>query len=573
MQTRKAPHKLSNLPAKIPPALTKHLSQAASLSNQTRAISANQRNVARPQAGAPADAPLSVLALNRMAFGPRPGDLAAFDALPGATPQARLQSYVEQQLNPQTIDDSAFTTRLVSANFVTLNKSLEQLYADHIVNNPFDMNDPQYWEWYVLPVNELVEATFLRAVFSQRQLGEVLADFWHNHFNVYGYNESVAPVFVSYDRDVIRAHQLGNFRAMLEAVASHPSMLYYLDNYTSSDGGPNENYARELLELHTLGAENYLGVLDPHTVPGFSQGEPEGYVDNDVYEAARCFTGWRVDDDIYEYEPGVGKTGAFLYYSSWHDRFNKLFMGRYLPHDQPAMKDGRDVLDILAAHPGAARYVCRKLCRRLVSDTPPETLVQNAAQVFIAQRDAPDQLKQVVRSILLSPEFAASWGQKAKRPFEIAASLLRATGSEFTRLPDGLRWTYWMMGQPLFERQAPDGYPDRQESWANSMVFLYSWNLSLGVVDNWLNDDPPAPQLITAILAQTPANLNTANTLIDYWIGRALGRAMNAADRQRLVDFLRQEYGADETLDPDHKAFWLPRSVELILMSPDFRWR
>ncbi|HZU86195.1 MAG TPA: DUF1800 family protein, partial [Anaerolineaceae bacterium] len=412
--------------------------------------------------------PASTPALQRMGFGARPGDLEAFNALGSSDPE-RLEAYIEQQLHPESIVDEDLEAHYAAAQFVTLEKSLEQLVDEHIINNPFDDNDDQHWRWYVLPLQDTYQATFLRAVYSRKQLFELLVDFWHNHFNVYGDQDDIAPLFASYDRDVIRANVLGNFRQMLEAVASHPSMLYYLNNNSNSDAGPNENWARELFELHTLGAENYLGVRDPNSVPTDENGLAVGYVDNDVYEAARCFTGWRVDDDIWEGESDVGMSGNFLYYRPWHDRFNKFILGRYIPADQEDMKDGRDVMDMLAAHPGTARFISRKLCRRLISDTPPESVVEMAAQVFLQAQADPDQLKQVVRAILLSDEFSQTWGEKIKRPFETAVAMLRALNAEFTRLPDGARWTFEMMGQPLFGRRPPDGYSDVKETWANSM--------------------------------------------------------------------------------------------------------
>ncbi|MDE3088843.1 MAG: DUF1800 family protein, partial [Chloroflexota bacterium] len=182
-------------------------------------------------ASAPALPPLEVIALNRMAFGARPGDLEAFRALPGSTPEEKLRAYVEQQLNPAQIDDRACDARL--APFETLRKSLEQLWADHVVKNPYaDKDADKEWEWRMRPASETRAATLIRAAHSQRQLVEVLADFWHNHFNVYGWDDNTAPVLPHYDRDVIRAHLFGNFRQMLQAVAASPAMLYYLDNAT-----------------------------------------------------------------------------------------------------------------------------------------------------------------------------------------------------------------------------------------------------------------------------------------------------------------------------------------------------
>lgn len=516
--------------------------------------------------------PLGVIVLNRMAYGPRPGDVEAFNAL-GATDEERLRVYVSQQLNPDSIDDSEFEGRYAAAGFETLHKTQEELYHDHIANNPYDSNDETYWEWYSKPAYELVEASFLRAVYSKKQLVEVLADFWHNHFNVYFWQDDGVPLLVSYNRDVLRKHMLGNFRQMLEAVATHPSMLYYLNQNNSSDAGPNENFARELFELHTLGAENYLGVLDPNLVQKDANGIAVGYVDNDVYEAARALTGWRVDDDIYEYEDGVEKTGRFLYYKPWHDRFNKLVLGKYIPPDQPDMQDGRDVLDLLAYHPGTARHISRKLARRFISDTPPESVVEAAAAVFMEYRNAPDQLKRVVETILLSSEFRSTWGAKIKRPLEAAIATMRALNTEFTRLPNGIQWMCSMMGQAMFERRPPDGYPDVKEAWANTMSMLYRWNFAVAISENWMDDEEQQRTIRTDILGQTPPELRTAESLADFWIPRILNRPMSDADRQAVIAVMAQEYGTQEELPQDHIDYVLPGMVEVILMSPDFQWK
>ncbi|WKZ47612.1 MAG: DUF1800 domain-containing protein [Anaerolineales bacterium] len=515
---------------------------------------------------------LGIIALNRMAYGPRPGDMEAFNAL-GATDDERLRAYVAQQLNPETIDDSEFEARYNAAGFETLHKTQDELYFEHIANNPYDSNNDEYWNWYAKPAYELVDATFLRAVYSKKQLVEVLADFWHNHFNVYFWQDDGVPMLASYNRDVLRAHMFGNFRQMLEAVATHPSMLYYLNQNNSSDAGPNENFARELFELHTLGAENYLGVLDPNLVQKDANGISIGYVDNDVYESARALTGWRVDDDIYEYEDGVEKTGRFLYYKPWHDRFNKLILGKYIPADQPDMQDGRDVLDLLAYHPGTARFISRKLARRFISDNPPDSVVQAAAQTFMDNRSAPDQLKRVVETILLSPEFRSTWGAKIKRPIEAAISMMRALNTDFTKLPGGIPWMCSLMGQAMFERRPPDGYPDVKEAWANSMSMLYRWNFAVGISQNWMDDEEQQRVIRTDVVAQTPADLRTAASLADFWIPRLLNRPMSDADRAAVIAVMAQEYGPQDELDQDHINYVLPAMVEVILMSPDFQWK
>jgi len=516
---------------------------------------------------------LATIVFGRLAFGARPGEREAFHSL-GATDEARLQAWVEAQLHPATLDDSEFEARYKQAGFETLHKSLEQLYTDHIVNNPYSDNDDRRWQWFVLPSEELVEATLLRAVYSHKQLQELLADFWHNHFNVYGWDEELTPAFTSYDRDVIRAHLFGNFRQFLEAMASHPAMLYYLNNRSNSDAGPNENFARELFELHTLGAEHYIGVRDPAAVEKDADGIAIGYVDNDVYEAARCFTGWRVDDDLWEGDNEVGVSGAFIYYRPWHDRFNKIVLGKYLPADQPDMQDGRDVLDLLASHPGTALHISRKLCRRFISDYPPESIVQAAAQVFLDAKDAPDQLRQVYRAIFLSPEFRAAWGGKLKRPFEFATSVLRALNADFTRPPGGVRWFFRMFGQPLFEHHPPTGYPDTAEAWANTMTTLYGWNFITGVTENWMTDDQHPERILRVDLrAETPAELRSAAALVDYWLNRIYGRPLPAEMRLALIDFLRENASAEEELPEEHLNWRLSSTIALALMFPEMRLR
>jgi uncharacterized protein (DUF1800 family) len=517
-------------------------------------------------------APLAVLAFSRMSFGARPGDIESFLAL-GNSDDERFRAYVEQQLNPDSIDDGEFESRYNAAGFETLHKSHEQLYADHIANNPYDSNDDTYWDWYSKPAYELVDATILRAVYSRKQLVEMLADFWHNHFNIYFWQDDGVPLLVSYNRDVLRGHMLGNFRQMLEAVATHPSMLYYLNQNNSSDAGPNENFARELFELHTLGAENYLGVRDPNSVEKDSNAISVGYVDNDVYEAARCLTGWRIDDDLGEWEDGVEKTGNFIYHKPWHDRFNKLVLGKYIPADQPDMQDGRDVLDLLAYHPGTARHIARKLCRRFISDLPSDSIVQAVAAAFTEFRDAPDQLKRVMETLLLSDEFKQTWGQKIKRPFEAGVSIMRGLNSEFTRIPSGVTWMLSLMGQPIFERRSPDGYPDTKEVWANSMSILYRWNFAVGITENWLDDENTGFTIRTDVYNQTPTDLRTAEGLVDFWTNRLLGRTVSDADRSALIAVMAQEYGTQDQLPDEHVQYVLPAMIEVILMSPDFQWK
>jgi uncharacterized protein (DUF1800 family) len=539
-----------------------------SLAVSTAAIGASTQSCAPTQAAATLkDAPplpsIEIIALNRMGFGIGPGELEAFRALPGATSRDKFKAYVEQQLEPTRISDNACEARLASLQ--SLNKTIEQLWRDYFRGAP--QTDKKY-EVIFQPTNETKFATLVRAVYSKRQLQEVLADFWHNHFNISpDRDERIAPLFAHWDREVIRQHLLGNFRQMLGAVAAHPAMLYYLDNASSNRAGPNENWARELFELHTMGAENYLGVKRQNQVPGFVQKQPIGYVDDDVYEATRAFTGWRVNDT--KDEPGLNDSGTFIYYAPGHDRFQKTILGRYLPPDQAPMQDGNDVLDALATHPGTARFICRKLARRLIGDNPPQTVINAAAQVFISQRKAPDQLKQVTRSILLSNAFAQTWGDKLKRPFEVYASMLRATNAQLNPAKaNDILGQLWQLGQPLFGRIPPDGYPDHKTAWNGTSSLLERWRWAQGVAGDWWTE-----AIKSEVVKQTQARKPTK--ILDFWARRVLARPLVPQTQTAITAFMKEIRGGNlqDPLTNEEAKWFIPLTVAAVLSSPDFQWR
>jgi uncharacterized protein (DUF1800 family) len=242
-------------------------------------------------------------------------------------------------------------------------------------------------------------------------------------------------------------------------------------------------------------------------------------------------------------------------------------MHNYLPSDQAPMKDGRDVLDIITGHPGTARHIARKLCRRLISDTPPQEVVDEAAAVFLAQKNAPDQLKQVVRTILLSDAFANTWGQKVKRSFEAVMGALRATAANFTP-SDDFGWNYENGGQPLFSHAAPNGYADLKEAWTSTMSFLQRWRMANYLIEGWLDGTT------IDLVSQMPANIRTPNAVADFWIARLLGRPMHPPEnRTPIVEFIAQGRNPDFDLPQDLLVDRLPRMVELILMAPDFQLR
>lgn len=515
-------------------------------------------------AGDPALPPAENVALNRMAFGPRPGDISAVRAM-GGNDEERIAAYAEQQLNPGSIDDSQVDARLAALGLTTLGKSRAQLWTDHIAKEGIP------WEERIRPVQETAVATFTRAVYSKRQLVEVLADFWHNHFNVYGWDYWSAGNWVYYDRDVIRAHVFGNFRQMIGAVAQSAPMLYYLDNVSNTSAGPNENYARELFELHGLGAENYLGVASTvgpngeyrHPAPTNAAGVPMLYVDEDIYSATQCFTGWRVHED----------TGNFIFEDSVHAKYSKIVLAHVIPSGM-GQQDGETVLDLIASHPGTAHYICRKLCRRLIADTPPERIVQAAAEVFLAERNAPDQLRKVVRTILLAPEFRSTWGQKIKRPFDFVISLLRTTNADFA-WSSGFDWMFDGMGQPIFGWRPPNGFPDMKENWSSTMPMLQRWRMTNWLINWWTygGDGANKDDHRIDIVKQTPTSVTTANALVDFWMARILARDLPATERAPIVDFMAAGRNADTGLPREEIDDRVPHMVSMILMSPSFQWR
>ena len=515
-------------------------------------------------AGAPPGPPEAFRVLSKLAYGPRDNDLAEFAALPGSAAQ-KLAAWVDQQLDPGALDDGACAARIAAGGFITLGKSLAQLYADHVrgaqVRN--------------LPVAESECARLIRAVHSRRQLFERTVEFWHDHFNVLGWEFSIAPVFVHYDRDVIRAHAFGNFRTLVEEVAKSHAMMQFLDNKSSRSSGFNENYARELCELHTLGAANYYPGNNPFEVPEDAHGDPLGYCDNDVYEASRALTGWTLADGHWQF-PQLD-SGEFLYWDAWHDKGSKLFLGQFIPPNNPggAMADGRRVMDLLCSHAGTAQHVCGKLIRRFIGDTPAPALQASAAALWQAQWQAPDQIAQVLRHILTAPELLSRWGDKRKRPFESLAQALRACGAAVAPTPfpawapyGELNSRLQQTGHGMFRWPTPDGYPDDAAKWQAVGVLAQSWRL-LSRLPEWReggNGAFLAPIHALTLQALPQPEGRSATAIIDLWLARATGQAAPGPQRTQLIDFMRQNAAADAPLDlvsdgndggvPRHEGVW-----------------
>jgi len=558
--------------------------------------------------------PSAVRWLSRGSFGYTSDALAAFNAL-GGSDDARWSAWVAQQLDPASIADGACDTRIAGANFVTLNKTAGQLWADH-------HSDTTNYFNRMLPISEAECMTIIRQTYSQRQLYEIMVEFWHDHFSVFGWDYDGGPMFVAFDRDAIRANALGNFRTMLQAVCESASMMYMLDLYTSYAGHPNENYSRELHELHTLGAENYAGIVDDPdddpTLPTFvawdGKIERLQYVDDDVYEAARVLTGWTISQSTYETRNDPNP-GTFEYVNAYHDAGVKRVLHRNFSAGG-AQSDGITLFNMLAQHPGTAHFVAGKLCRRLVGDIASEALVQSAASLFQSAWDPSqpanqNQIAQVLALILQSDEFKSSWGTKMKRPALAAVSALRSTGADFTPVPDNTS-TYTpaeefmgrlqAAGHRLFYWPAPNGYPDNQVAWSSTGALGMTMRmlprlLEMHQIESYNNGYAFLIDVQGQTLAAFPnaADRSAAN-IIGYWCDRILGYRPEPTHGV-AVDFFRQEAAPTDALDlitdstdnngvPQHIGVWhlnpantlskhytiarLRVAIGLILCSPEF---
>jgi uncharacterized protein (DUF1800 family) len=524
--------------------------------------------------------PLEVIALNRMGFGARPGDRERIQ-------QMGFAAYVEEQLNPQENDD-AIARQKIAATVLPIEYEATKDFAAVKETRPLQTLEaplaklwklaqyeetPPYGEWS-RPVEEVQAATWIRAVYSKWQLREVLVDFWHNHFNVKGFNGDIRLMvsFPGYDK-TMRQHCLGNFRSFLEAVAKSTPMLVYLNNASSQASPANENYARELLELHTLGSKHYYNELYDRwrDVPGAAEGKAAGYIDQDVYEAARAFTGWTIADGTEDDNAKFPHTGEFYYYDGWHDNYQKRVLGvEFLPN-QPPLSDGLKVLDLLAYHPATAEHLCIKLCRRLVADDPPQSLIKQAVNTWMAHQQDPHQIQQTVRTILLSDEFANTWGQKVKRPLEVMTSFLRATNAEFQYTFE-VNYLLESMGQPLFNWNTPTGYPDRADYWLNTNVTLHRWHVPSELMADWVGMGGAEAY---GLVGQMPDEVTTSRQIVDFWVERLLGHSASDQTYEALLGFISPDQSPDEspTEDPEDLKYIVQDLVALIAIAPEFQMR
>jgi uncharacterized protein (DUF1800 family) len=419
-------------------------------------------------------------ALNRLTFGPRPGDAVHIR-------QIGIDRWMAEQLSPASIND--YQTDAFLAHFPTYSQSIDRLVIAYPEPATIrrELKSGQLADSVAARMaidslrraqaqlgNDVEAARVARAELTARQLDEVMTDFWENHFNIYARKGGPERYYLSdFDRAVIRPHALGKFRDLLESVARSPAMLYYLDNWESiadssratlterarrgvgRSHGLNENYGRELLELHTLGVDG-------------------GYTQSDVIAVAQAFTGWSI-----QRQDGNGlRAGSFVFRPAVHDAETKVVLGHTLPAGR-GIDDGEDVLDIVARHPATARFIARKLCVRFVNDAPPPALVERAAATF-TRTDG--DIRRVMWTIVTSPEFfsRAAYRSKVKTPFEVVVSATRALDAA----PDSTPRTAQViarLGEPIFGHQAPNGYSETGDAWINTGAILSRINFGLAV--------------------------------------------------------------------------------------------
>ncbi|HYL64006.1 MAG TPA: DUF1800 family protein [Candidatus Methylomirabilis sp.] len=604
-------------------------------------------------------------ALNRLAYGPRPGDIERVR-------QMGLAKWIDQQLNPNSIDDKALDARL--ENFPTLKLSAANLIADYpqpkpaekqaakraqaqfeadqqtrgdaaaaIVardmqktpppdqttateasqgaeqnstaeptstsaadaNAPSPMKDEPAQNNATIRgqgrrqalsggdpnnfpraidedsrrpqriVAELAMAKVTRAIYSERQLQQVMDDFWFNHFNVFAAKGEDRYYLTSYERDIIQPHTLGKFKDLLLADAKSPAMLFYLDNFLSADPraaqriaaeryarqqaryrgfgpppfpppgqqkkqnerGLNENYGRELMELHTLGVDG-------------------GYTQKDVTEVARCFTGWTIDRPRLNPE--------FKFDDRLHDPDPKIVLGKKI--HAGGMKDGEQVIDLLVHHPSTAKFISTKLARRFVSDNPPPALVARMAQTFL---ETDGDIRSVMHTMIYSPEFWSreAYRSKIKTPFELVVSAARALGTDVDIAQPLVGWI-GRIGEPLYQCQPPTGYSDKADTWVNTGALLNRLNFSLALAGNRMRGSRSDVGALLGTDSETDAKAALENAVKVFLGGQASPTTVETLQQQ-----LDNPQVLQARLDDPVKQVNLGVVAGLVLGAPEFQRR
>jgi uncharacterized protein (DUF1800 family) len=436
--------------------------------------------------------------LNRLSFGWRPGEIDEVVKAGG------WEKWVKTQLEPDKIDDSKLEARLAK-DYAFMKKSPLDLSGEFLKNDEQKVLRKQFHE-----------SVLVRAVMSKRQFKEVMAEFWRNHFCVDTPDNdetSRAWTVPDYEEKVIRANLFGKFKTMLFASATHPAMLEYLDNFKSKANNWNENYAREVMELHTLGADRF-------------------YNENDVLELSKVLTGWTYD-----------KSYKFAYNDAWQQPGEKYWLGMRI---KAGYAGGESALYTLATHRGTAEFISFKLCRYLINDNPQQSLVTKIASVF---RQTDGDLPRVYEAIIKSPEFLQRFNYRAKfkTPFEFTVSALRTTDATIT--DGGATLTVLAkMGEPLYNSKDPTGYYDQAEAWRDAGVLTSRWDYSWKLIRNSIPGVTVSSDFIKSYAGLKDKELQ--ERLIDTIVGSDIG---------------------NKTLDVLRKSTDLPQMISVLMGSPSFQ--
>ncbi len=465
--------------------------------------------VIEPSAGESIDRDFHLL--SRAGFGARPGDLRYLRSI-------GRDAWLEEQLHPQTLRDTACDVR-----------------AERFESLSFPAGDAYEFRKTVLRA-ELTRHALLRAVYSRRQLFESMVEFWSDHLNIDLEKGDCVYLKPSDDRQVIRKHALGNFQMLIRASATSPAMLVYLDGKSNkvrknTNDRPNENYARELLELHTMGVHN-------------------GYTQQDVIEAARCLSGWTFDA---RRTFALNQNDAF-FRPDWHDDGSKIVLGQAIPAGGGA-GDVDALVRIVCTHPSTAHFIATKLCRHFVSLSPPPDLVEQTAETFIRTEG---DIKSLLRVILKSEAFATSQGQLLKRPFKFMVSALRATAAD-THADAGILEPLHRMGHGLFQYPTPDGYPETELPWMGTL--LWRWNFALALSSNRQPGVHFDYKPLFRALGGKVGSLDPSS-----WFAHFIGRRPSN-EEVGAFETLRSDFGKQSAGSPEGVA----AMIGLILSSPAFQ--
>ena len=455
--------------------------------------------------------------MNRTSFGIREADYQRAGAMGYA-------AFVESQLQPSAAA-AAGVEAVIAANLLSINMTGAQLYLAY---PPAENKD-------FAALSELRAATLLRQVYSPNQLFEVMVEFWTNHFSIehlHGFDRIAKTI----DDQDIRKNAMGKFKDLLNASARSPAMLFYLDNYVNVKTGAQENYSRELMELHTLGVDG-------------------GYTEEDVKHVARAFTGW-----------GFNRTQiSFQFSQRNHDTTEKVALGKTLAKDR-GMQDAQDLLDLLAAHRSTAKLIATKLVRRFVSDAPPAALVEKLSAVFLSSGG---DITVMLRELFNSVDFIASADLKVKRPQEYVQSVLRVTDAKIsgTTYNRALTSVYEGLGQIWCNWSAPNGYPDVGSEWINTTAWLGRWNFVFAALEGRLDRGIVIDALALAGGAKTP------DAMVDKLSERVLRRKLSYADRAELIRSAAAGANPSDPLRSDLLSVRARQIVALMLSSRYFNYR